>query len=86
MNPESTHKDFEPNEPMLSAINEVINNNYTLDEIHINHLKQFAKRFEIDPDRAIRTALKMLTYFHMYAAKLHKEKQDAQQQMLVVEE
>jgi hypothetical protein len=86
MNPESTHKDFEPNEPMLSAINEVINNYYTLDTIHTNHLAQFVKRFETDPDRAIDTALKMLTYFHMYAAKLHKEKQDAQQQMLVVEE
>jgi hypothetical protein len=85
MNPESTHKDFEPNEPMLSAINEVINNNCTLDEIHTNHLAQFVKRFEIDQDRAIRTALKMITYFHMYAAKLHKEKQDAQQHQLIVE-
>jgi hypothetical protein len=74
MKPESTHKDFEPNKPLVKAVQDCIDNNYTLQDILDKHNAQFTIKAINDPELAINTALKMIAYFHMYAAKLHQEK------------
>lgn len=70
MKSEQTYKDFKPGITLVEAVEKAIKDNMTLDEIYAAHVANFIKR---PPEQGIKTALKMIAFFHLYSAKLHAQ-------------